>query len=94
MTRAPPTQVESGLAVQQLKPTVDLIKRRYGDDKARIQKETAALYEKTGVNPLAGKLCDAQSPELVPRGLQWSMAWRGRLCACSVALGSESSSAC
>jgi YidC/Oxa1 family membrane protein insertase len=50
-----PAQVESGLAVQQLKPTVDLIKRRYGDDKARIQKETAALYEKTGVNPLAGE---------------------------------------
>ena len=53
--RALHAQVESGLAVQQLKPTIDLIKRRYGDDKARIQKETAALYEKTGVNPLAGK---------------------------------------
>lgn len=50
----PTAQVESGLAVQALKPTVDLIKRRYGDDKERIQKETSALYEKTGVNPLAG----------------------------------------
>lgn len=47
-------QVESGLATQALKPTVDLIKRRYGEDKERIQKETSALYEKTGVNPLAG----------------------------------------
>ena len=52
---APHLQVESGLAVQQLKPTIDLIKRRYGDDKDRIRKETAALYEKTGVNPLAGE---------------------------------------
>jgi len=57
---APHSQVESGLAVQQLKPTIDLIKRRYGDDKARIQKETAALYEKTGVNPLAGERSRSQ----------------------------------
>ena len=65
---APRSQVESGLAVQQLKPTIDLIKRRYGDDKARIQKETAALYEKTGVNPLAGKLNKLPS-NLAPIGL-------------------------
>ena len=59
---APRSQVESGLAVQQLKPTIDLIKRRYGDDKDRIRKETAALYEKTGVNPLAGKR--SSSPQI------------------------------
>jgi 60Kd inner membrane protein len=46
--------VESSLEVQKLKPQVDLIKRRYGSDKDRIQRETNALYEKAGVKPLAG----------------------------------------
>lgn len=49
-------QVESSLNVQTLKPQTDLIKRRYGSDKERIQRETSALYEKAGVNPLAGEL--------------------------------------
>ncbi len=49
-------QVESSLEVQKLKPQVDLIKRRYGSDKDRIQRETNALYEKAGVKPLAGKV--------------------------------------
>jgi YidC/Oxa1 family membrane protein insertase len=47
--------VESSLEVQKLKPQVDLIKRRYGEDKDRIQRETNALYEKAGVKPLAGQ---------------------------------------
>lgn len=50
-------QVESSLEVQKLKPQVDLIKRRYGEDKERIQRETNALYEKAGVKPLAGPSC-------------------------------------
>nr|ADI46852.1 ALB3_1f [Volvox carteri f. nagariensis] len=49
-------QVESTLAVQALKPRVDLIKDRFGDDKEKIQKETSILYEQAGVNPLAGCL--------------------------------------
>ncbi|GLC44867.1 hypothetical protein PLESTB_001681500 [Pleodorina starrii] len=49
-------QVESALAVQALKPRVDLIKDRFGDDKDKIQKETSVLYEQAGVNPLAGCL--------------------------------------
>ena len=48
--------MESALAVQSLKPRIDLIKKRYGDDKDRISKETNLLYEQAGVNPLAGCL--------------------------------------
>jgi hypothetical protein len=47
-------QVESALSVQQLKPRIDIIKERYGDDKKKVQKETSRLYEQARVNPLAG----------------------------------------
>ncbi len=40
--------------MQSLKPRVDLIKARYGDDKDAVTKETSKLYEQAGVNPLAG----------------------------------------
>jgi len=50
------TQVESSLAVQNLKPRLDAIKARYGEDEERVKKETAILYEKAQVNPLAGCL--------------------------------------
>lgn len=46
--------MESALSIQELKPQVDEIKRIYGDDKEKIQRETSALYEEAGVNPLAG----------------------------------------
>jgi len=49
-------QIESTMAVQSLKPRLDLIKARYGEDKDKIQKETSLLYEQAGVNPLAGCL--------------------------------------
>ncbi|KAG7668761.1 hypothetical protein Ndes2437B_g07169 [Nannochloris sp. 'desiccata'] len=49
-------QVESQLAVQALKPKIDAIKEAYGDNKDAISRETSALYEKAGVNPLAGCL--------------------------------------
>jgi YidC/Oxa1 family membrane protein insertase len=49
-------QVESAMAVQQLKPRIDVIKERYGEDKDKIQKETSRLYEQAQVNPLAGCL--------------------------------------
>ena len=56
-------QVESALAVQNLKPTIDTIKAQYGEDKKRIQRETTALYQKSGVNPLAGaQHSDARLP--------------------------------
>lgn len=47
------------MAVQALKPRLDLIKARYGEDKEKVQKETSLLYEQAGVNPLAGA-CEAQ----------------------------------
>lgn len=50
------TQVESTMSMQNLKPQIDAIKEKYGEDKDAIQRETAALYEKAGVNPLAGCL--------------------------------------
>eukprot|EP00892_Ulva_mutabilis_P003851 jgi/Ulvmu1/1838/UM119_0057.1 len=49
-------QVESAMSVQALKPRIDIIKERYGDDKEKIQKETSRLYEQANVNPLAGCL--------------------------------------
>lgn len=42
------------MAVQSLKPRIDMMKARYGDDKDKIQRETKILYEQAGVNPLAG----------------------------------------
>lgn len=50
------TQVESTMSMQQLKPQIDAIKAKYGENKDAVQRETAALYEKAGVNPLAGCL--------------------------------------
>ena len=47
-------QVESAMAVQNLKPRIDVIKERYGDEKKKVQAETARLYEQAEVNPLAG----------------------------------------
>jgi len=49
-------QVESTMAVQSLKPRIDMIKARYGADDKRVQAETKTLYEKAEVNPYAGCL--------------------------------------
>ncbi|KAK9843750.1 hypothetical protein WJX81_004886 [Elliptochloris bilobata] len=49
-------QVESALSTQKLKPTIDAIKRLYGDDRDKVQRETSALYKKSGVSPTAGCL--------------------------------------
>lgn len=49
-------QVESAMSVQNLKPTIDEIKRLYGEDKDKVQRETSELYKTSGVNPLAGCL--------------------------------------
>eukprot|EP00884_Botryococcus_braunii_P018803 jgi/Botrbrau1/5606/Bobra.97_2s0029.1 len=61
-------QVESALSIQELKPQVDEIKRIYGDDKDKIQRETSALYEEAGVNPLAGCL-----PSLATLPVFWGL---------------------
>lgn len=40
--------------MQNLKPTIDNIKRLYGDDKKKVQRETSELYKKAQISPLAG----------------------------------------
>lgn len=61
-------QVESALAVQALKPRVDLIKARFGDDKEKITKETNILYEqeRTAMLPF---------PSLFRHGLPCTYVW-------------------
>lgn len=49
-------QVEATMSQQKLKPEIDLIKEKYGDDKDAVSRETSALYEKADINPLAGCL--------------------------------------
>lgn len=49
-------QVESSMAMQELKPRIDNIKARYGNDKEKVQRETSLMYEEAGVDPLAGCL--------------------------------------
>jgi YidC/Oxa1 family membrane protein insertase len=49
-------QVEATMSQQKLKPEIDLIKEKYGEDKDAISRETSALYEKADINPLAGCL--------------------------------------
>lgn len=49
-------QVEGTMSMQALKPEIDAIKEKYGDNKDAISRETSALYEKANVNPLAGCL--------------------------------------
>ncbi|NLR90585.1 membrane protein insertase YidC [Flammeovirga agarivorans] len=37
-----------------LKPEMDELKAKYGDDQMKIQQETMSLYQKVGANPLSG----------------------------------------
>jgi YidC/Oxa1 family membrane protein insertase len=39
-----------------LKPEMDAIKEKYGDDQAKMSQETMKLYQQTGVSPLGGCL--------------------------------------
>ncbi|MEM1009789.1 MAG: membrane protein insertase YidC, partial [Myxococcota bacterium] len=49
-------QMESMKKMSKLKPQMDKLKEKYGDDKESIQRETMALYSREGVNPLGGCL--------------------------------------
>ncbi|XP_019454043.1 PREDICTED: inner membrane protein PPF-1, chloroplastic-like [Lupinus angustifolius] len=49
-------QVESTLAMQNLQPKLKAIQEKYAGNQERIQLETSRLYNKAGVNPLAGCL--------------------------------------
>ncbi|MAG37368.1 MAG: hypothetical protein CL878_14130 [Dehalococcoidia bacterium] len=43
-------------AMQSLQPKIADLKKRYGDDKQKVQEETMKLYKEQGVNPLGGCL--------------------------------------
>ncbi|MCC6619899.1 MAG: YidC/Oxa1 family insertase periplasmic-domain containing protein [Deltaproteobacteria bacterium] len=44
------------LKMQQLKPKLDELKKKIGDDRQRFAQEQMALYKREGINPLAGCL--------------------------------------
>jgi YidC/Oxa1 family membrane protein insertase len=48
--------MESMKKMQRLKPEMDKLKEKYGDDKETIQRETMNLYVKHGINPISGCL--------------------------------------
>jgi YidC/Oxa1 family membrane protein insertase len=49
-------QYRSGAKMRKLKPRMDALKERYGDDKQKLQQATMELYKKEKVNPVAGCL--------------------------------------
>jgi YidC/Oxa1 family membrane protein insertase len=48
--------MKSAQAMAKLKPEMDRLKEKYGDDKARMNQEVMALYQKHKINPLGGCL--------------------------------------
>ena len=48
--------MEMATATAKLKPEMDRLKEKYGDDKARMNQEVMALYSKHKINPLGGCL--------------------------------------
>lgn len=51
-----------------LKPEMDAIKEKYGEDQARMSQETMKLYQQTGVSPLGGCL-----PQLLQMPILFAM---------------------
>jgi len=47
---------KSLLKMQQIKPKIDELKKKIGDDRQRFAQEQMALYKREGINPLAGCL--------------------------------------
>ncbi|HET7299817.1 MAG TPA: membrane protein insertase YidC [Oleiagrimonas sp.] len=47
-------QYRSAAHMRRLKPRMDQLKERYGDDKQKLQQATMELYKKEKVNPVAG----------------------------------------
>jgi len=48
--------MKSMRAMQKLKPKMDALREKYGEDKSRLNQEMMALYKVHGVNPLGGCL--------------------------------------
>jgi YidC/Oxa1 family membrane protein insertase len=49
-------QVRSSRAMQELAPAMNDIKKKYGNDRAKLQQEQMKLYKERGINPLGGCL--------------------------------------
>jgi YidC/Oxa1 family membrane protein insertase len=49
-------QLRSSRAMQELAPALNELKKKYGNDRARLQQEQMKLYQERGMNPLAGCL--------------------------------------
>src|SRR2546428_8704852 len=49
-------QVMSSRKMQELAPALNGIKKKYGNDRARVQQEQMKLYQERGINPAAGCL--------------------------------------
>jgi YidC/Oxa1 family membrane protein insertase len=49
-------QYRSAAKMRKLKPRMDALKERYGDDKQKLQQATMEMYKKEKVNPIAGCL--------------------------------------
>ncbi|MDA3913533.1 membrane protein insertase YidC [Oleiagrimonas sp.] len=47
-------QYRSAAKTRKLKPRMDALKERYGDDKQKLQQATMELYKKEKINPVAG----------------------------------------
>ncbi|PRP95437.1 Membrane protein insertase YidC [Enhygromyxa salina] len=47
-------QYSSMRKMKELQPEMEKLREKYGDDKAKQQQEMQALFQRTGVNPLAG----------------------------------------
>ncbi len=47
-------QYRSGAKMRKLKPRMDALKERYGDDRQKLQQATMELYKKEKINPVAG----------------------------------------
>lgn len=50
------SQLKSAKKMQELKPRMDELTKKYGQDKTRLQQEQLRLYREAGVNPAAGCL--------------------------------------
>lgn len=49
-------QYKSTAAMKKIQPGLTKLQKKYGNDKEKLQKEQMALYEKYGINPMAGCL--------------------------------------
>src|SRR5206468_7152510 len=50
------SQVRSSRAMQELAPAMNDIKKKFGNDRARLQQEQMKLYKERGINPVGGCL--------------------------------------